>query len=94
LIVHRDDRLLSALQDQVLAPLAEQPAGARQRLEETLVAWLTHMGDHRAIAAALHVHPQTVRYRLARLRALFGAALEDPHTRLRLTLALCWRNGS
>lgn len=94
LLVHRDDRLLAALRDQVLAPLAEQPAGARQRLEETLAAWLTHMGDHRAIAATLHVHPQTVRYRLGRLRQLFGASLDDPRTRLRLTLALCWRDGS
>jgi len=92
LLVHRDDRLLDALRNQVLAPLADQPARARQRLEETLTAWLTHMGDHRAIANSLHVHPQTVRYRLGRLRALFGPALDDPGVRLRLTLALCWRN--
>ena len=90
LLVHRDDRLLAALRNQVLAPLKAQPAGAQQRLEETLKAWLMHMGDHRAIAGELHVHPQTVRYRLGRLRQLFGAALDDPSYRLRLTLALCW----
>jgi DNA-binding PucR family transcriptional regulator len=39
----------------------------------------------------LHVHPQTVRYRVGQLRTLFGPALDDPRTRLRLMLALCWR---
>ena len=41
-----------------------------------------------AIAAELGVHPQTVRYRLGRLRALFGNALEDPERRFALELAL------
>ena len=39
-------------------------------------------------AAALHVHPQTVRYRLAGLRELFGGALDDPDARLELAIAL------
>ena len=43
------------------------------------------------MAADLHVHPQTVRYRLKQLRELFGPDLDgDPDTRLRLTLALAW----
>jgi DNA-binding PucR family transcriptional regulator len=42
----------------------------------------------RATAAELFVHPQTVRYRLGRLRDLFGAALEDPDARFELELAL------
>ena len=36
----------------------------------------------------LHVHPQTVRYRMARLRELFGTALDDPDARFELELAL------
>jgi hypothetical protein len=39
------------------------------------------------VAAALHVHPQTVRYRLGQLRDLFGAALDDPDSRFALALA-------
>jgi hypothetical protein len=93
LLVHRDDRLMDLLRQQTLAPLAGLSAGGRARLEETLTAWLTHMGDHRRVAETLHVHPQTVRYRLGRLRQLFGTALDDPAERLRLTLALCWRSG-
>jgi hypothetical protein len=94
LLVHHDERLLELLRAQALAPLAGQPDGSRRRLEETLTLWLVHLGDQRQVAEALHVHPQTVRYRLARLRQLFGPALDDPRERLRLTLALCWRERS
>jgi DNA-binding PucR family transcriptional regulator len=90
IIVHRDDRLLEALRRQVLAPLAGLPPGVRQRLCETLTSWLRHMGDRHAIAAELHIHPQTVRYRLAQLHELFGTALDEPASRARLTLALEW----
>jgi len=48
------------------------------------------MGARQAVADQLHVHRQTVRYRLARLHELFGAALDDPNQRARLTLALAW----
>ena len=34
------------------------------------------------------MHPQTVRYRLARLRERFGDALDDPDARFELALAL------
>ena len=40
------------------------------------------------MAAELHVHPQTVRYRLARLRERFGERLDDPEARFELALAL------
>ena len=40
------------------------------------------------IAAALDVHPQTVRYRVRQLRDLFGERLEDPEARFELSLAL------
>ena len=71
-----------------LAPLAELPDGPRARLTETLAAWLDRPGQVQAVAAALDVHPQTVRYRVARLRELFGERLEDPDARFDLMLAL------
>src|SRR3954451_7715416 len=91
LLVHGDARLLERLTEQVLAPLEGLPAGTRARWETTLAAWLRAMGDRQEVARVLHVHPQTVRYRVTQLRALFGSALDDPDARLRLTLALCWR---
>jgi PucR C-terminal helix-turn-helix domain len=90
-IVHQDDLLLGALESRVLQPLAGLPAMTRRRLEETLASWLRHMGDRGAIAEELHVHRQTVRYRLAQLQELFGDAMSDPAWRLQLTLALGWR---
>jgi hypothetical protein len=90
-IVHRDARLLEALQKQVLAPLSALPPETRSRLCETLTSWLNHLGDRQAVAAELHVHRQTVRYRLAQLKELFGAALDDPRFRMKLVLALAWQ---
>ncbi|GLZ54295.1 helix-turn-helix domain-containing protein [Actinomycetospora sp. NBRC 106378] len=90
IIVHRDQQLLDALGDQVLAPLEACPPGARDRLRETLRSWLRHMGDRRAVAEELHVHPQTVRYRMNQLHQIYGDALEDPAQRARMQLALGW----
>jgi DNA-binding PucR family transcriptional regulator len=90
IIVHRDSRLLEALRAQVLGPLQRSTPTSRERLSETLGSWLRHMGDRQAIAAELHVHPQTVRYRLAKLHELFGDDLDDPEVRARMVLALSW----
>jgi DNA-binding PucR family transcriptional regulator len=40
------------------------------------------------MATAMHVHPQTARYRIARLRELLGDQLDDPDARFELQLAL------
>lgn len=93
-IVHRDPRLLEVLRARTLAALADLAPDARQRLEDTLRSWLWHMGDRQAVAAELHVHRQTVRYRLAQLQTLFGGALDDPTFRLKLLLALAWQPAS
>jgi hypothetical protein len=90
ILVHRDPELLAALQRRVLAPLDGQPGATRERLIETLRAWLRHLGDRRAVAHELHVHPQTVRYRMGQLHALFGSTLDSPEFRAQLMLALAW----
>ena len=78
----------AALRAELLAPLADETAASRERLLETLAAWLRHQGRRAAIAEELHIHPQTVRYRVARLRELLGAALDEPDSRFALELAL------
>lgn len=88
LLVHQDRQLLAALQERCLRPLSGVPAATRESLRLTLRAWLRHMGNRASMARELGVHPQTVRYRVGRLRELFGAALEDPDVRLRLALAV------
>jgi hypothetical protein len=89
LLLHGEDAALAAdLAATVLAPLAELGEGARARSVETLRAWLDHPGQVQRVAATLHVHPQTVRYRLRALRELFGDAIEDPEQRFALGIAL------
>jgi PucR C-terminal helix-turn-helix domain len=85
LLVSADEQLAERLAVRALAPLEGDRSG---RLTETLRAWLDAQGHHPTVAAALHIHPQTVRYRLARLRERFGDALDDPEQRLALQLAL------
>jgi hypothetical protein len=71
-----------------LAPFADLTPKARGRMRETALAHLRHDGNAVAMAAAMHVHPQTARYRIARLRELLGDQLEDPDARFELELAL------
>lgn len=89
LLLHGEDAALAAdLAATVLAPLAGVGEGSRARSTETLRAWLDHPGQVQRVAATLHVHPQTVRYRLRALRELFGEGLEDPEQRFALGVAL------
>jgi DNA-binding PucR family transcriptional regulator len=88
LLLRSDRRLVAELVQTRLAPLDGLPAGSRVRLTETLVAWLAAQGRMQAVAEQLHVHPQTVRYRLSRLRELFGETLDDPQGRFELELVL------
>jgi hypothetical protein len=71
-----------------LAVVEALPVAERDRLLETLSEWLALQRHVPAIAESLHVHPQTVRYRVARLRELLGPTLEDPDGRFELQLAL------
>ncbi len=71
-----------------LAPLDELTPKARSRMRETALAYVQHRGNAAAMARAMHVHPQTARYRIAKLRELLGETLEDPDGRFELELAL------
>jgi hypothetical protein len=79
---------LRELRARRLAPLESLTPAARDRMTETLKAYLDHRGNAPAMAESLHVHPQTVRYRLKKLRDLFGEALDDPNARFELETSL------
>lgn len=87
-VLRADPDALDDLRAKVLAPLADLRPTAKDKLIETLRAWLLHHGRRDDVAAALFVHPQTVRYRIGQLRELYGDTLDDPTTVLQLTLAL------
>src|SRR5206468_13022032 len=88
LVLEADPELLAEITRRRLAALADEAPASRRRLEDTLRAWLRHAGSRAAVAAELHIHPQTVHYRLTRLRELLGADLESPRGRIELQLAL------
>jgi PucR C-terminal helix-turn-helix domain len=88
LLLRSDRRLAAELAADRLAPLTGLTPGSRRRLRETLRVWLAEQGRLGAVAHRLAIHPQTARYRLARLRELFGAALDDPESRFWLEVAL------
>jgi DNA-binding PucR family transcriptional regulator len=88
LLWRAEPALVAELAAERLAPLSAETANSQARLEATLLAWLRHAGTIGDAAAELGVHPQTVRYRLGRLRELFGSALEEPDARFELELVL------
>lgn len=88
LVVTADPEALADLRVRVLAPLDGHTTTAREKLSETLRAWLLHQGRREAVAESLFVHPQTVRYRVGQLREAYGALLDDPDFVRDATIAL------
>ena len=54
----------------------------------TLAAWLDHPTDPRTAARLIHVHPNTLRYRMQRLGEVIDVDLANPEARLALRLQL------
>ena len=92
-VVTADPSALADLRARALAPLSGERGAAAAKLVETLRSWLLHQGRRDDVAAELFVHPQTVRYRMARLRELYGEKLRDPQWVLALTIALAVPEG-
>jgi DNA-binding PucR family transcriptional regulator len=79
-MIGADERLI----DPRVRELREKDAA----LAETLRAYLDCFGDIAAAAQWLHVHPNTVRYRVRRIEESLGTSLADPDVRLVLALGL------
>ncbi|MFB4300283.1 PucR family transcriptional regulator [Actinomadura sp. NTSP31] len=85
----RSPELASLLVDRKLRPLLRSPrAHARDKLVETFLFCIEGNFNATEVAARMHVHAQTVRYRVRQLEALFGDDLHDPAQRLEFHLAL------
>lgn len=87
-VLGAEPEVMAELADRRLAPLDALTAAKRPELERTLLSWLVHWGQRVPVAEELGIHPQTVGYRLARLRELFGDQLDDPEVRFELELVL------
>lgn len=74
--------------DRRLLALRDYDVAHDGSLVGTLRAYLDCFGDVTAAGMALHVHPNTVRYRMRRIEKILGTSLGDPDDRLVLALGL------
>ncbi|WP_055490970.1 CdaR family transcriptional regulator [Streptomyces sp. TP-A0356] len=99
---HRPGRILTDADAHVLALLGGHPAAAADHIARLVLGPLTdpeqrHLlealtayvdaGSANAAARALHLHPQSLRYRLRRIHALTSRDPRDPWQRLTLDIA-------
>ena len=70
-----------------LGPLIAHDSARKGNLVQTLRAYL-ETGEQQQAAQRLRIHPNTLRYRLDRIREIVAVDLEDPETRLNLAVAL------
>jgi purine catabolism regulator len=88
LLAIRDVPELRAFYDETLAKLVEHDRRGNGELVRTLEAYFAGRASPTEAAERLHVHRNTLLYRLRRIQAITGLDLEDPETRLALNLAL------
>ncbi|UPZ27286.1 helix-turn-helix domain-containing protein [Streptomyces sp. LRE541] len=90
LTAFRSGDLLEAAAADLLGPLLELAPRRREPLLETLLVYL-RCGDNAVLTAdRLHVHEQTVRYRLRQITQLTDGACPDPERHLETMLVLTW----
>lgn len=76
------------LQDSRLAVLFEHDAQHSTELARSLLSYLEAFGDVRVASDRLHIHPNTLRYRVRRCGELTGIDFQEPAERLNAHLQL------
>ncbi len=79
---------LLAADERLIDPRVRGLRDSEPVLAETLRVYLDCFGDVAGAAGTLHVHPNTVRYRIRRIEQLLTTSLADPDVRLLLSLSL------
>lgn len=97
-ITSLDEAHTTVLLDEIVSQVAGRPRLVDPRvrllrdedpmLAETLRAYLDGFGDVAAVAKQLHVHPNTVRYRVRRIEKLLSTTLDDADVRLLFSIGL------
>ena len=87
LLFHNED-VVRLMTRRRYGPLAAFKPRQQVRLSETLLAWLAIGGSAPEIGARLHIHAQTVRYRMRQLHDLFGDQMDDPDWKFEMEIIL------
>ncbi|MFE9245170.1 helix-turn-helix domain-containing protein [Nocardiopsis sp. NPDC006938] len=82
-----------SLRDPRVSRLIEYDQAGGADLVHSLLAYLEAFGDARAAAERLHIHPNTLRYRVRRAASVSGIDLSDPGERLFTQLQLLMEQG-
>ncbi len=90
-MIERSPRLTARIRDQVLAPLSSDD---HAELVQTLGELVRCRFDRTAASAALHVHRNTLSYRLRRIEALTALDLSNPRDLACVYVALASANGA
>ena len=86
------EEVQTSYRERLLGPLVEYDRDHRSELVETLERFLDHSGSWQRCAAAMHVHVNTLRYRIGRVEELTGRDLSNLEHRVDLFLALKLRD--
>jgi hypothetical protein len=81
-------RLAAQLQRLVLSPLDRRDDGHDAGLSKTLEVFVTNALERKTTAGLLHVHPNTLDYRLKQIKELTGIDLHQPDDLAMVALAL------
>jgi purine catabolism regulator len=79
---------LTDFYQETLGPLAESDSRSNNALIETLECFFNCNGNLSETARTMHLHRNSLLYRLGRIEELLGRSLEDPELRLSLLIAL------
>ena len=79
---------LHALVDQVLGPVLDYDAAHSADLVSSVRIWLEHDRQTERAAAALHIHPNTLLYRVRRFEQISGRSLASTESMVEIWLAL------
>lgn len=82
------DELRASYRDRVLSELTDYDRAHRSELVLTLRSYLEHAGSWSRCAEQLHVHVNTLRYRVRRIEEITGRDLSEISTRVDFWLAL------
>ncbi|MFD5224232.1 helix-turn-helix domain-containing protein [Microbacterium sp. NPDC058342] len=88
LLFDGDGTRLAQFIDRMLQPLVRWDAAKSTTLFETLVALFDAQWSMAAAARTLHVHVNTLKQRVGRIRKLLGTALDSGEARFRLEMAV------
>lgn len=87
LLQNSEDELMDFIQE-TLGPLLEYEAQRKRELLPTLLVYLEHNQNSKEAAESLHIHTNTLNYRLKRIQEILSIELTDAEQFMNLQLAL------